>query len=93
MYLCNGGTIKSTYDGEETLETVIVGRIMWTQSTSSVSDRRTGGQNYTITIKDRATHSVARGKNGKEMSGWEEGRFRILSKEELYPFCRAEWIE
>jgi len=38
-------------------EIMIVGRIMWTQSTS-VTDGRTDGQNYDH--KDRATHNVAR---------------------------------
>jgi len=38
-------------------EIMIVGRTMWTQSTS-VTDRQTDGQNYDH--KDRAMHSVAR---------------------------------
>jgi len=38
-------------------EIMIVGRTMWTQSTS-VTDRRTDGQNYYN--RYRATHSVAR---------------------------------
>ena len=38
-------------------EIVIVGRTMWTQSTS-VTDGQTDGQNYDP--KDRATQSVAR---------------------------------
>jgi len=42
-------------------EIMIVGRTMWTQSTSVTdrqTDRRTDGQNYDH--KDRATQSVAR---------------------------------
>ena len=42
-------------------EIVIVGRTMWTQSTSVADGRtygQTDGQNYDH--KDRATHSVAR---------------------------------
>ena len=46
-------------------EIMIVGRTVWTQSTSVTdgrtdrqTDRRTGGQNYDH--KDRATQSVAR---------------------------------